>query len=352
MTEQPFFSIVMCVYNAEKYLDVAINSIRVQTYKKFELIIINDCSTDKSTQICCKHAEQDTRIRIFRTIRNEGVANARNEALKYVRGCYLTFVDADDYIDSGLLELVEQKLKQYKPQVLKYGCIEEYYTKEGTYLNGKMVHAREAYYSNASTVREIIIELEKLPLFGYLWNSFYDVSLLRQYNIRFDNKAQVNEDFLFNLEIFHYVEKFYCLDTCAYHYAKRPNSSLSTHANKNYYLLHVIKVEKLLEFYREFGELSELIEKKIFWLYVRIVYSSICRKLAYGDGNAKRFMEEVFASDLFCCLKKINACSYNGKEKLLVQILKTQNCTLIVASCRLMNCVKKHGYYMFAKIKE
>ena len=92
----------MPVYNKEKYLNKSIESILNQTYKNFELIIVNDGSTDRSSQICYKFGQEDTRIKII-DIKNKGVSNARNIGLKNARGEYVQFIDADDYIASNML---------------------------------------------------------------------------------------------------------------------------------------------------------------------------------------------------------------------------------------------------------
>lgn len=89
-------SIIMPAYNAEKYIEEAIQSVLKQTYTNWELIIVNDCSTDKTEQIIKKYQEQDQRIRLCSLIKNKGVANARNTAIKNAVGRYLAFLDSDD----------------------------------------------------------------------------------------------------------------------------------------------------------------------------------------------------------------------------------------------------------------
>ena len=89
-------SIIMPAYNAEKYIEEAIQSVLKQTYTNWELIIVNDCSTDKTEQIIKKYQEQDQRIRLCSLTKNQGVANARNTAIKNAVGRYLAFLDSDD----------------------------------------------------------------------------------------------------------------------------------------------------------------------------------------------------------------------------------------------------------------
>jgi glycosyltransferase involved in cell wall biosynthesis len=92
-------SMIMPAYNAEKYLDLSIGSVLAQTYKEFELIIVDDGSKDNTWEICKRYAEKDCRVKAFHK-ENEGVSLARNYALDKVGKEYVMFIDADDYIDS------------------------------------------------------------------------------------------------------------------------------------------------------------------------------------------------------------------------------------------------------------
>jgi len=96
MTKKPIISVVMPVYNSEKYVSEAIKSILKQTFKDFELIIIDDCSTDKTFKIINEYTKQDTRIKYFRNQQNLGCTASLNKGLKHAKGKYLARMDADD----------------------------------------------------------------------------------------------------------------------------------------------------------------------------------------------------------------------------------------------------------------
>ena len=105
-------SIIMPVYNKEKYLDKSIKSILDQTYENFELIIINDGWTDNSSYICHRFEQEDSRIKVI-DIENNGVGNARNVGIKGATGRYITFLDADDYIEHNMYEKIIKKMGFY-----------------------------------------------------------------------------------------------------------------------------------------------------------------------------------------------------------------------------------------------
>lgn len=104
-------SIVIPIYNAEKYLEECLNSIKNQTYKNFEVIMVNDGSKDDSETICKRFSEDDTRFRYLKK-ENGGVSSARNLGLDNVEGDYITFIDADDWIDENHLELLINSIKK------------------------------------------------------------------------------------------------------------------------------------------------------------------------------------------------------------------------------------------------
>ena len=103
-------SIVITVYNAEKYLEQCLNSIKNQTYKNFEVILVNDGSIDHSESICMDFVKVDTRFKYFTKV-NGGASSARNFGLDNVTGNYITFIDADDWVDENHLEVLINNIK-------------------------------------------------------------------------------------------------------------------------------------------------------------------------------------------------------------------------------------------------
>ena len=104
-------SIVIPIYNAEKYLEECLNSIKSQTYKNFEVIMVNDGSKDDSETICMNFLRSDSRFRYLKKA-NGGVSSARNLGLDNVKGDYITFIDADDWVDENYLDLLITTVKK------------------------------------------------------------------------------------------------------------------------------------------------------------------------------------------------------------------------------------------------
>ena len=140
------FSIVIPVYNIEKYIKKCINSILEQSYKNFEIIVVDDGSTDESNLLI--NSINDNRIRIIKK-NNGGLSSARNEGIKYVTGDYIWFVDGDDYIEPDALNKLNIKILEENPEVLCF-----YYYKE--YEGKKIINADKIDWKNIIQYSAII----------------------------------------------------------------------------------------------------------------------------------------------------------------------------------------------------
>lgn len=112
--EEELCSVIMPAYNSEKYIDEAIESVIRQTYKNWELIIVNDASTDDTEKIIKSYEEKDKRIKLISLAENQGVANARNMAIQIAEGRYIAFLDADDYWEKEKLQEQIKFMKKIK----------------------------------------------------------------------------------------------------------------------------------------------------------------------------------------------------------------------------------------------
>lgn len=352
---QPFFSVIMPVYNSEKYVTTAIESILNQTYGNFELIVVDDCSSDNSREIIEKLSEYDERIRLCSTKVNLGVANARNEAIKMVTGKYLTFVDADDCVEPDLFCRIKNIINKTKAQLIKYGIIEEYFSNNGKLISRKYVTMPDKIFTNYKDVRKSIVNLEAKPLFGYLCNSFYSLNVLPKNIWNFDLNLQVNEDFVMNMKI---IEKINCMvymNYCGYHYNKRVATSLTTRRNDDYFKYSRIKIELLRNKYRKWNLYNENERMEILWLFIRIIFSAIARTVKYsGYKQAKLLYINICKDDLFICLK--NECSsykYKSLKKILMtKIIMQKNTFVLLLIVKMICLLKDNMPFVFAKIKE
>lgn len=126
-SEKPLVSIIMPVYNTEKYLSEAMESVLNQTYSEFELLLINDRSTDNSKQICMDYSKKDNRIKLFDNNTDEhGPGPTRNIGLDNAKGEYIYFMDADDWIEKNLLESSVTRMEESNADIVQFGAVYEH----------------------------------------------------------------------------------------------------------------------------------------------------------------------------------------------------------------------------------
>lgn len=200
----PKISIIVPVYNAEKYLPQCIDSILNQELKEIEVILVNDGSIDKSGDICDKYSQKDNRVRVIHT-ENQGVSSARNKGLKIAVGEYITFVDADDWVDSDIyidaLKLIDKTGSDI--------CISSHFIFDGEKKHYKVlpwntgtVFEREDIINKLipSLLCPIGINGEKQTMvFGAVWKCVIKKELLVNNNIYFDTRLKYTEDLVFLL---------------------------------------------------------------------------------------------------------------------------------------------------------
>lgn len=340
----------MPVYNAGPYIEKSIKSILGQSFQDFELIIIDDCSKDRSYESCQSMAALDDRIILLRNDRNQGAAETRNRALKLARGMYVSFVDADDSIDRDLLEIVHARLKADPCDCLKTGCREEYFRNDGTLKYAKKCSLENEKFTEDSDICLQILKMEEIPLFGYVWNGFYRNELIRKHDIQFAPDLKVNEDFDFNIHYFKWVRSFQCLDYEGYLYAKRLTDSLSSSKINYTYDQYMMKIRLFLQFLREKEQEDLIGESELFWIYTRFCYAWLT-KPAQSDGKFSSRLRTLRQDVLFSEYRKSGFTGHSKKQKLLVQLLKGGNTRMLQVLCSSIRFVQAYFPVLFAVMK-
>lgn len=233
-------SIIIPVYNSQKYLSRCIESILNQTFRNFEVILINDGSTDKSISICNNYIEIDQRVKLINQV-NTGVSCARNRGIDEAVGRYIMFVDSDDTIEEDMVEYLYNLIikKDYDVAVCQYTLY-----KDGHDSKKKRKKEILEYYSNEKIMEEYIVS----NLFRYSpVNKLYKKSLIIQNNIRFLTEIKYSEDAIFNYEIFSRVDKIIYSSESKYNYYLNEHSTVRTVTEKRLDILHgIVKIYYLI----------------------------------------------------------------------------------------------------------
>ena len=229
MLDKALISIIVPVYNGEKYLRDCIESILNQEYKNFELIIINDGSKDNSEKICIEYAQRDNRIKFY-TTENHGQSHARNIGLDKSKGEYICFVDSDDIIDQSYLSILYKMLTYANADISV--CQYDKVPVNTTYLEilEKVSNVAGRERNNRSHRKEILERNEiKLDFLTNLkernWGppcKLYRRELLT--DIRYDESFKIEEDLLFNLLVFKAAKKIVYNKERLYFYRTNPES--------------------------------------------------------------------------------------------------------------------------------
>ena len=218
MSEQPLVSIIVPVYNSDKYLRRCIESILRQTYQNFELLLIDDGSTDNSGKICDEYALTDNRIRVFHKP-NGGVSSARNYGLLRIRGKHLMFVDSDDWIDNIHLDTLMKGTISFDWIMIGMKFVD-------IYENIKDVREIEENIL-AKGYEKIDSICNKLPQFCWVTNKLYKSSLIREHGLSFIEKSHLHEDRIFNLHYLQYVNSLIMFSGATYNYHVENSASLT-----------------------------------------------------------------------------------------------------------------------------
>lgn len=237
--QSPKISVIVPVYNVEKYLPRCIDSILSQTFTDFELLLIDDGSPDNSGNICDEYALKDKRVRVFHKP-NGGVSSARNLGIERTLGEWITFIDADDYIEQDFLSIPEDAIEDLLIQnykVLKNGsdsCFDF-----------------ERVCISQSQILPLLNENLVKRIFRVPWAKFFKKTIIEENEIRFLHDVKIGEDSLFMLDYLFYVNSVRYLSSGIYIYIKGENETINKYEQSVYQCIKYLRV--LMDKYEKLG---------------------------------------------------------------------------------------------------
>lgn len=200
-------SIIIPVYNTGEILRRTINNVLNQTMRDFELILVNDGSTDNSLSICNEYSKKDSRIVVINK-KNSGICNSRNRGIKEAKGEYIAFLDHDDEVDCHLLEDNYILAKKYNADIVKFGY-EYIYCLKNKYIRKKSSNKIDnLLVLDKNKIMNTYMNLNKNRILVYIWDGLYKKSFLESNKILFDSRYTVGrEDIAFNILCYMHVSK-------------------------------------------------------------------------------------------------------------------------------------------------
>ena len=221
--KDPFLSIIMPFHNSARTLEASARSVLTQSYAEFELLLVDDVSTDESPAIAAGLAAEDPRVHCFTLPEHGGAAGARNEGIRRAKGDYILFLDSDDFYTEGLLPEAAAAAKG-GPDVVLWGLQEEYLDAKGEVTRTVEIRPTAQTLADAESVRRQVMGWEERSLYGYLWNKAYRAELIRGKQIP---TQSFNEDEMFNIAVFGEVSSVTALDFIGTRYRIGQGGSLS-----------------------------------------------------------------------------------------------------------------------------
>lgn len=229
---QPLISVIIPVYNADQFLQQCIESVIGQTYQNLEIILVDDGSTDQSPALCNDYATTDQRIQVIHK-KNEGLVRARKTGVSHATGEYITYVDADDWIDPDAYETVLKKMGAQDVDMVLYGLVEEY---EDSSVKKENLLA-EGYYAEEAIVKKIYPQMlcgDVFFRFGILPNLVCKLirrDVLKKVQPMVSDEVELGEDADCTFQMLLQCKDIQIVRFFPYHYRKRPDSMMGQDAD-------------------------------------------------------------------------------------------------------------------------
>lgn len=260
-------SVIVPIYNVEKYIDKCVHSIVTQSYRDLEIILVDDGSTDSSGILCDQFASQDSRIKVIHQ-NNRGLSGARNVGIEIAQGRYIGFVDSDDYIDSKMYEALVSVIEKENAElaICDVHCVNEDGTSNNSLnsnpLVNRVIHNDEIYE---------LLNGFKYPTWKYVtaWNRLYKKELFE--SLRFE-EGRLHEDEFIVHHIFSQCNKIVICENAYYYYVHRENSITNKIINSGFQKKQTDIIYALLGRY-EFLRKNK--KQKLAKITLRMIYVSL-----------------------------------------------------------------------------
>ena len=305
---KPRISIIIPVYNVEKYLDRCINSLRNQTFKDIEIILVDDSSTDNSPEICDRLAMEDNRIKVIHKP-NEGAGKARNAALKVATGEYIGFVDSDDYVEPCMYETLLNVAEKYNSDLVISGVNfvdGNMFSSEGERITKKYFE-NDTHFETPKQLKEL-----KMGIVGALpdeqddskygmsiWKNLFRHSIIKENNLTFSSEREMlSEDAMFMIDYISCINKATGIAEAFYNYC-RNGESISKSYKKDRFEKAVVFVDMVENAFKKDISPNE------YEIYLDRFWQALCRvvcsqEIMHSMDNGIKYSELKARLKYFC----------------------------------------------------
>lgn len=281
------YSIILPVYNAELTLRRCLDSLLRQPFADYELLLVNDGSTDGSAEICREYAAAYPQLRYIEK-ENGGVSSARNLALAQAQGEYILFVDSDDYVSERYFSVLEAALAQSDPDLLLFGY-QNFGTLRSTWNTGNYLEREEC------AVAARVSDALRAYLFSSLWSKVFRRSIIDAHRLRFDTSLSIGEDQAFIFSYAMHIRSIASISDTLYYVDTTGQNSLSR-KRRDYLTEQLLTVNRrmaaALHASQHTPHTQRQYEAALAWVFYRSAYSC-CKELLKYDLTPKQRRSKI-----------------------------------------------------------
>lgn len=263
-------SVIIPVFNAKPYLDACILSVVTQSYKNFECILIDDGSTDGSSEVCDDLAEKDKRIKVVHQ-KNQGVSSARNVGIKFSRGEYIAFIDSDDWVEKDYLSDMFNSMERTKADIVVSGLVQHFINGESS----EFVPNESMSFKLTEDNIDIFVRLNRNFLLFGPYAKLYRRDVITGNKICFPHNLSFGEDLVFNYQYLEHVNTISCVAKSNYNYRIIGQGTLSSKLRGDQFKTDYAQWQVLFAFYKKRNLLCHLSYEYLYNRLWGIVYDGL-----------------------------------------------------------------------------
>lgn len=332
----PLLSVIIPIYNAQNYLRKCIDSILIQDFRDFELILINDGSTDNSSCICNEYVKIDNRVSVIHK-ENEGLVNTRKKGLMYAKGEYICFIDSDDWIENNYFSIMYDTILKRNVDIVICG----FYFNYGDFKVESKNKFESGFYDKEMLIKYFYPkmlfsgEFFKFGIYPALWNKVIRKSLLLENIMKVDDRIKVGEDVATIFPTILDANSIYLLnDQFLYNY-RLLNTSMTRSYDKEYYERILILFNVLFDAFKnkESSILTEQLDYYILYMLIASIENEYSERSESSFKEKISFLRKIIDnSSIVNSLHRINKKKLSKKAK-LIHFLLTSNNVVVLNFC-------------------
>lgn len=332
-------SIIVPVYNSEQYLEATVNSLRNQTYKNIQIILIEGYSSDRSPEMCRMFSEMDKRVSVIYHSENFGPERARNDGIEQAKGEWFIFVDSDDLLFPNSIELLVEQANKLDCDVLFAGFNKVMKGNSTTFLP----NISEKCYSKKE-ISGLILKDISLAIVSCVGSKLYRTSIARENMLRVDKTCRHNADLAFTMDYLAVTDRIGILNKSVYQYLLRENSMLTSYRPGVYETTSKAR-KKIRILYESEGCFGEM---KYYYYNMRkdILVDALSDAVIYNADFVKEFNKYMSDTENFETVDYLLGCKPSLRRRILLVLIRRRNAKALYYYLKLSAFFQKSQWRM------